>query len=718
MLQCLLPVCNASLLDWTFESLALAGVQEVFVVCRSHAEQIKTVIKGSKWSKPGSGMKIVPIVTAKETFSPGDAMRDIYTRGLVTKDFILVMGDLVSNIRLDEVVRVHKERRKQNKDAIMTIVVKECGVGHRTRPTGDSAVWFLDSKTSECLHYQPVTLYPPTRIVKLPRELQENHPEIDMRFDFIDCGIDICSVEVPSLFQDNFDYLDLRRDFVHGVLTSDLLMKNIYCYVAKEGYAARVKDTKSYDSVSKDILSRWTFPMVPDNNHPGGHSYEHLRGNKYFAKNHPVILARYLSLICCYICPITNKMPKKKSTCNVGTNTLIGSSTQILDGAEVHSSVIGQNCVIGPGAVIRESYIFDNTCIGSDCVIEQSIIGFDVTVKDNSHISKGCLIADLVTIGPNAKLEPFDRLSVRREAGVTGESDNKEEEEDSDIEEIEARQGSIKRNMGSDSNALIWPDGPLNEEEEEDEGPENFKNLRSLRIGDDVSDLDIFDDDSITSESENESSSEEDSELDTDQVSLTGGSESSVGDAAESEFQSEVKQSLERAFAEGHSLDNAAVELKTLRMASNVSLTRVREAVISAIVERIQLVEGGGLPQRQEITKVINRWGELIDRIGGIDPVETITLLQVHCATSERMPIFGQILAALYQIDVVDEDDIRTWHKLPESRAEDEKPGTTRENMKKCWIIVSHMIQQFNAQESESEEDDDTGGEEDEEEDE
>jgi len=78
-------------------------------------------------------MKIVPIMTAKETFSPGDAMRDIYTRGLVTTDFVLVMGDLVSNIRIDEVVRVHKERRKTNKDAIMTMVVKQCGGRHRTR---------------------------------------------------------------------------------------------------------------------------------------------------------------------------------------------------------------------------------------------------------------------------------------------------------------------------------------------------------------------------------------------------------------------------------------------------------------------------------------------------------------------------------------------------------------------------------------------------------
>ena len=60
-------------------------------------------------------------------------MRDIYTHGILSSDFILVHGDLVSNVRIDEVVRLHKERRKANRDAIMTIVVKESGSNHRTR---------------------------------------------------------------------------------------------------------------------------------------------------------------------------------------------------------------------------------------------------------------------------------------------------------------------------------------------------------------------------------------------------------------------------------------------------------------------------------------------------------------------------------------------------------------------------------------------------------
>lgn len=163
-------------------------------------------------------MKIVPIMTAKETFSPGDAMRDIYTRGLVTSDFVLVMGDLVSNIRIDEVVRVHKERRKTNKDAIMTMVVKESGARHRTRfvrslpvsfsfwvrdynqscsrARGESSVFVLDSKTSECLHYEHIQGFPRTTAITIPREILTAHPEVDIRNDLIDCYIDVCSVEV------------------------------------------------------------------------------------------------------------------------------------------------------------------------------------------------------------------------------------------------------------------------------------------------------------------------------------------------------------------------------------------------------------------------------------------------------------------------------------------------------------------------------------------
>ena len=63
-------------------------------------------------------------------------------------------------------------------------------------------------------------------------------------------------------------------------------------------------------------------------------------------------------------------------------------------------------------------------------------------------------------------------------------------------------------------------------------------------------------------------------------------------------------------------------------MASNVPLRMVREAVVGAVVDRIDIVEGQA-KQKMEIEKVIERWGDLIMKIGGTDGVETVELLQV-----------------------------------------------------------------------------------------
>ena len=101
----------------------------------------------------------------------------------------------------------------------------------------------------------------------------------------------------------------------------------------------------------------------------------------------------------------------------------------------------------------------------------------------------------------------------------------------------------------------------------------------------------------------------------------------------DAEFRTEVQASLARAFAENHSVDNAAVELKTLRMASNVPLRMVREAVIGAVVDRIGILDSPAA-QRAEISKVVERWGPLIVKIGGSEGVETVELLQVSSTCS------------------------------------------------------------------------------------
>ena len=104
-----------------------------------------------------------------------------------------------------------------------------------------------------------------------------------------------CILQVPALFTENFDYQDIRTDFVHGILTSDLLGKSIYVHIIAEEYAARVRSTQLYDSIAKDIIARWTFPMVPDSNFHASQTYRHRRGNVYLERD--VVLSRYIPLI-------------------------------------------------------------------------------------------------------------------------------------------------------------------------------------------------------------------------------------------------------------------------------------------------------------------------------------------------------------------------------------------------------------------------------------
>ncbi|KZT60474.1 nucleotide-diphospho-sugar transferase [Calocera cornea HHB12733] len=710
--RCLLPICNVPMLLWTFESLALAGVEQIFVFCNAHSDQVKEAIQTSRFSQPSSGVHIVPIVSPR-AMSVGDAMRELDEKQLISSDFILVAGDVVSNLQIDEVVKEHKERRKKNKDAIMTMVVKRSGAFHRTRPVGDASVFVLDPTTSECVHYESILAEPAKRSIMLPREVMEKHHEVEVRNDLIDCSIDVCSVDVPVLFSENFDYQDLRRDFVHGVLTSDLLGKSIYCHVVEQGYAARVRDTKSYAAVSKDIISRWTFPLVPGDNLPGGDEYEYRRGNRYISKDN-VMLSR---------------------TCTIGNDTIIGPQARIHDNVRIENSVIGPRCSIGPGTIIRDSFIWDDAYVDAGCTIEGSIIGQAVHIGTGSTIKKGCLIAEGTKLGPKAVIGEFKRISREKPP-----ADEEEEEGEEEIAEgvvngmAHAKRGHFSRmplalELGEQAEAYVWPDtvgadvgadgrssSAARDADSEDEETEAWGNLKHLRLGMYQADISLswteygFDpyfSDTDSSDDEEESSLASPASG----VLLTPSGDSipdfSLAPRSSANFRSECVSSLERALAEGHTVDDAAIELKTLRMASNVTMTEVRDVVIEFVVGLVK-GEPGSAAQKNNISPVVERWAGLITNLMASERVEMLLLLQVRFKTCARLPnylaAFKFFLYAFYNEDIVEASSIRAWLKDPRSREAMGK--ASQANMEACWKQGAHTLAVIEADEEDSEEED------------
>jgi hypothetical protein len=109
----------------------------------------------------------------------------------------------------------------------------------------------------------------------------------------------------------------------------------------------------------------------------------------------------------------------------------------------------------------------------------------------------------------------------------------------------------------------------------------------------------------------------------------------SLNPTASGDFHVEVRLSLERAVEEDHKAQDALLELTTLMLSSNVSVSGPgggREEVISFLMELVD-VEGGAKVAKESATKVWVRWGPLVQGIG-VKPKGI--LLEVQVSITER----------------------------------------------------------------------------------
>ncbi|RKP04784.1 nucleotide-diphospho-sugar transferase [Thamnocephalis sphaerospora] len=441
--RCLLPLCNVPLIEYTLEFLALSGVQRTFVFCQSEAALVRDYLHRCKWGKKNSRMEVQTIVS-QECYSIGDAMRELDAKQIIGGDFILVSGDLVANFSLEEALKAHRARKTTDKNAIMTMVLRSASPMHKTRDLSSAALFALDAQSNECVHFETLDAFPRKNQVALDREIFKKHLELDLRNDLIDCQIDICTLEVPALFTENFDYQDIRRDFVHGVLTSDLLDKTIYAHVIEDAYAARATGLRIYDAISKNMLRRWTYPMVPENIAYGDTVFRLTSNGCYKGSN--IQMAR---------------------SCRIGANVMLGDGCVIGENVRIDNAVLGNNCRIGSNTRISGSYLWSGVTVGQDSSVIRSILGDSVSIHDGVIVSAGSVLGSGVRRGD---ICTRDRVANRLltpgvGTGITWRGD--EDDVDSDDEEVDPRQRAITE-LASNLAGFDYEEGLTSESSDEE----------------------------------------------------------------------------------------------------------------------------------------------------------------------------------------------------------------------------------------------------------
>lgn len=643
MPRCLVPLCNVPLIEYTMEFLAKAGVNEVYVMCLLHADQIQAYLENLKWANI-PGFSVVTVLST-ESRSVGDAMRDVDNRGLITGDFLLVSGDVVTNIDFLNVVAAHTATRARDRDHIVTMVVAPASAHHRARLRANPAVFVLENELLRCHYYQGIDEKRGGEVAIDPELLEGS--QFDVRNDLIDCHIDICLPHVPQIFQENFDYQLLRGDFVRGVLTSDLVKKSIYAYIAEEGeYGARVELWATYLAISQDVMARWCYPLVPDANWAAGSSFSYEFNHIY--KEEKVVLAQ-LS--------------------RVSASTCIGEASVVGDALVVERLVLGRRCTVGTGARIVNSYIWDGAEIGDHVTVDGAVVAAGAVLRAGLHVGAGAVVGPGVVIGENQTVAPGTRLTVEKIARKKDDFADSDDDSSSDA-------GS---DAGSDSdidNSLVGPDGcgfayflDLASDSTSLYSSVHSSVLLHLAL------LNLLDD-SIALITKKKYRKRRLSRRfsSTSVVSTDYERDAFTEDEEDEDFHKEAVATVLRAVENGHDLDTALLELNTLRMSMNVTYHEVRDATVAALIHRIvHFVSTDTLAAKDAAFKLFGEWGPMFKRqvFNGDEQADLAQILQTRCAALD--PAYGPIvlffaIRRLYELDVLEEEAIFQWWESAESK--------------------------------------------------
>ncbi|TVU27755.1 hypothetical protein EJB05_19255 [Eragrostis curvula] len=638
----LLPLVNMPMIEYTLTWLETAGVDEVFVFCCSHAHQVKEYLEKAGWTgKAAAGSMAVSAVESHDAISAGDALRFMYDRSVIHGDFVLISGDTISNMSLKDALQEHKDRRKKDPLAVMTMIIKHSkpdNLTNQTRLGNDEIVMAINPETKELLCYED-RVDSSRSYAAIDKDILASNPSLLLHNDMEDCYIDICSSDVLSLFTDNFDYQHLRRHFVKGLLVDDIMGYKIYTHEIHSSYAARIDNFRSYDTVSKDIIQRWTYPMVPD-----VLSFDNCLETKLHRqgiyKASDVILSH---------------------SAQIGANSVVGSATNIGDQCRVINSVIGEGCKIGKNVLINGSYIWDNVIIEDGCKVSHSVICDGAHLRAGAVVEPGSIVSFKVEVGKNVTVPAHSKVSLLPQPS--------NEDSDEELEYADTNSGVTDSptlsSTRSNSDQVTAPS------EEEDSGTSDESGTCGV-----VGYIWTSGDSGIQEEWRQSIAPIPKEKLEElRHAGFAGDDDGSEGEwnnptvPGDNESLGTVEETFQRAL-NGVSEENLILEINSLRMGYSLQHEDCAGAVFYSVMK-------SALAAAQSTNEALGKWKDLLRNYAKTvdEEVEMLLKFEEMCqeTTKEFSPLFSKILPFLYDKEIVSEDAVLRWAEEKEHADESDK---------------------------------------------
>ncbi|XP_062139264.1 translation initiation factor eIF-2B subunit epsilon [Drosophila sulfurigaster albostrigata] len=605
----LLPLVNVSMLDYALIALNRSGVEEVFVYASLYLQDIRQHIKqGIATFASWSFKMTVHVIGGEGCRCFGDAMRDLDAKALIRGNFILLGADTVTNADLRPVLEQHKRTAKFDKGAASTLIFKEasssCG------RTGNELLIAMDKQSSRLHYHQRLRMHHKEARYQLPLDIFLSNACVTLHHNLLDPQIAIGSPSMLSLFSDNFDF-QTRDDFVRGLLINEeLLDSRIYVSLLPPAqYAHKVNNWLSYQMVSRDIISRWAYPLVPDMGvYKLQQQYVFYKDNIY--KSHSANVSKVA----------------------LQENVVVQAGSHVACGTTISCSVIGANCRIGKNCQLNNVFLMANVTIEDNCQLRHCVIGPDAVIHERCVIEAGCVLGPKCVLPANTKLANT----------LVTSSPNTQRSEENETVELDA--------IGP--KAFIVSDVTTGDPDDSDDDEQLLPSTTTLGIPK------MCEIQAVANEASDYSYSSDDDDEES-RVATPLPDDTNI-------FLSEVIDSLTRGFREKSKPEFLILEINSSRYAYNMSLKEVNFNVVKAVFGMESIIEPANNNVLVAINAAFKQLGPVVSNyIKSEDAmIDCLKALEDICEENELVrEKISQVVHYLYDKDFVSEDAIHAWYE-------------------------------------------------------
>ncbi len=325
----MLPVLNRPMMGYIIERLKDAGITEIVILLYFKPHIIQTCFgDGSDF-----GVKIQYVIP-DEDYGTAGAVKQAAPH--LDQQFIVISGDLITDFNLQEIIGFHSANQAK---ATITL-----------------------TSVQDPLQFGVVITDKKNQIIRF----LEKPGWGEVFSDTINTGIYVFEPEILSFIPDNVSF-DFSKDLFPKLMESQV---PIFGYNAK-GYWRDVGNPNSYRDSLLDILEdKMNLPTK------GLMEKTYENGRLFYEKE--AYLPENMT--------ITGKV-------------VLGMDVTIQEGVHLENCAIGSNSVVGEKTRIVDSILWDYVTIGQNCQIKKCVLCNEVNFGQGIHAEHGCIIAENTDVG-------------------------------------------------------------------------------------------------------------------------------------------------------------------------------------------------------------------------------------------------------------------------------------------------------------------------------